>query len=413
MAEVCIIGMGYIGLPTALAFAQSGKTVCGVDISEDVCETINKGKIHIVEPGLEEVAQKVFIQGNLRAGTEPVPSDCYIIAVPTPITKDKKADLSYVKSAAQAVSKVLKSGNLVVLESTVPPRCTEDVLIPELEKSGLKAGKDFLVAHCPERVLPGKIMYELVHNNRIVGGIDEASAKAARDLYQSFVVGEMFLTSATTAELCKLMENTYRDVNIALANELALLSEQLGVDAWEVIKLANMHPRVNLHQPGPGVGGHCLAVDPWFIVEAQPNTAHIVGLARKTNDKMPHHVADLVEQNTKAKGKVVLLGATYKPDIDDMRESPTLETKEDLEERGFDVMVFEPHVPSGTQSIYEVAAGADTVVLCVHHTVFADIDFDHLAKVMAGKTILDTRAYFDSSKVNDAGLHYVCLGKGD
>jgi UDP-N-acetyl-D-mannosaminuronic acid dehydrogenase len=412
MAEVCVVGLGYIGLPTALAFAQGGKCVHGVDVSESVCETINEGKIHIVEPGLEEVAQHVHETGALWASTEPIESDSFIISVPTPITKDKKADLSYVRNAAQAVAKVLKPGNLVVLESTVPPRCTEDVLVPELEKSGLKAAEDFLVAHCPERVLPGKILYELKHNNRIIGGLNERSAEAARELYGTFVEGEMLLTSATTAELCKLMENTFRDVNIALANELALLCEKFEVDAWEVIELANKHPRVNLHQPGPGVGGHCLAVDPWFIVEAQPEEAKIIRLARETNDGMPHHVVDLISQHTQDGGKVVLLGAAYKPDIDDMRESPILEIKDELENRGYETVIFEPYLEGTRQTIYEATTGADTTVLCVNHSVFADIDLRLVAGAMKGKVIIDTKNYFDKEQVMAAGLQYIGLGNG-
>jgi len=410
--EVSVVGLGYIGLPTALIFAQNGKQVCGVDTSQSVCDTINQGKTHIVEPGLEEVAQKVHATGNLHAITKPIESDNFIIAVPTPITKDKKADLSYVKSAAQAISEVLKPGNLVVLESTVPPRCTEDILVPELEKSGLVAGKDFLVAHCPERVLPGQILYELVHNNRIIGGIDKESGVAARDLYAAFVQGDMFLTSATTAEMCKLMENTYRDVNIALANELALLCEKLEIDAWEVIRLANKHPRVNIHQPGPGVGGHCLAVDPWFIVEAQPELANIIRLARETNDGMPFHTANLVATHTAAGGKVVLLGATYKPDIDDMRESPILTLYENLAARGFDVVIVEPYNPDYAIDVYEAAKGADTLVLCVGHSVFSDIDLPRVSGLMRGKMLIDTKNYFDEAEVCEAGLSYVCLGNG-
>jgi len=412
MADVCVVGLGYIGLPTALAFAQSGKIVHGVDISQKVCDIINEGKIHIIEPNLEEVAEKVHATGRFHAAVKPAESNSYIIAVPTPITKDQKADLAYVKAAAKSVAEVLKPGDLVILESTVPPRCTLDILIPELEKSGLKAASDFLVAHCPERVLPGNLLYELTYNNRIIGGIDDASCKAAYDLYGSFVKGEMLLTTTTTAELCKLMENTYRDVNIALANELAMLSERFAVDAWEVISLANMHPRVNIHQPGPGVGGHCLAVDPWFIVEAQPEVAKIIKLARETNNSMPHYVANLVEARTNKEEKVLLLGATYKPDIDDIRESPILELRDELENRGFDVSIFEPLVYEEHTDVYEAALNASTVVLCVNHSVFENIDFKKLSKAMNGKVLIDTKNYFDKKTVAAAGLNYVCLGNG-
>ncbi len=412
MADICVIGLGYIGLPTALTFARHGKRVAGVDVSAEVCETINKGSIHIVEPGLAELAQQVHETGLFTTSRVPEESDAFIIAVPTPLTKDKKADLSYVKAAAAALAEVLRPGNLVVLESTVPPRTTLDVLVPELEKSGLKPSKDFLVAHCPERVLPGWILQELIYNNRIIGGIDEQSAKAARDLYTTFVKGEMFLTSSITAELCKLMENTYRDVNIALANELAMLSENYGADAWEVITLANRHPRVNLHQPGPGVGGHCLAVDPWFIVEAQPEVAQLIKQARDTNDAMPHHIARLVTENTTSGGKVALLGITYKANIDDMRESPVIKIRKELEEHGFEVVAYEPHIVSEYGSVYEAATGADTTVLCVNHALFSEVDFDMLASIMRGDLIIDVRNFLSEKKVRAAGLRYLCLGKG-
>jgi len=412
MAEVCVIGLGYIGLPTALAFANSGKSVCGVDALEAVCDSVNRGEVHIAEPGLDDIARSVHALGKLQATTKPLKSDCYIIAVPTPITKEKKADLSYVRNAARSIAGVLEPGNLVVLESTVPPRCTVDILVPELEKSGFEASRDFLVAHCPERVLPGKILHEIVYNNRIIGGIDEDSARAAKDLYSAFVQGDMLLTSSTTAELCKLMENTFRDVNIALANELAMLCEGFGVNAWEVIELANMHPRVNIHQPGPGVGGHCLAVDPWFIVEKQPEVARLIGISREVNDEMPHRVAEIISKNTVVGGKVVLMGVTYKPNIDDMRESPITDIRDILECEGHQVSIVDPFIQEFNHCIYGVAANADTVVLCVNHAAFNDVDLKELASVMRGKLLIDTRNFFEEGLAAEAGLRYVCLGNG-
>jgi len=412
MKNVCIVGLGYIGLPTALMFASHGVRVYGVDASKRVCDIINAGGIQIVETGLEEVARKVAKSGMFSADTQVKACENFIISVPTPITKDKKADLSYVVSAAEQIAPVLKKGNLVVLESTVSPRCTEDVLIPALEKSGLKAGVDFMVAHCPERVLPGRILYELQHNDRIIGGIDTESAKAARDLYAAFVKGNMFLTTATTAEMCKLMENTFRDVNIALANELAMLCDSLKVNVWEVVELANKHPRVNLHMPGPGVGGHCLAVDPWFIVESQPGTAKMIKLARETNDGMPGYVAGKIGEVVEPSSKVLLLGCTYKPNIDDMRESPIVHLFELLKEKGYAVDILDPFIEKYKGDIYEKAAGADLTVLCVNHSAFENIDLKKLAVSMNRKNLMDTRNFFDKEAAKAAGFAYYLLGDG-
>lgn len=411
MKQVCIIGLGYIGLPTAAMFASHGVKVKGADINPNICDTINEGKIHIEEPYLEQIVKQSVINGMLSASAKVEKSENFIIAVPTPITKEKKADLTYVVNAAQNVYPVLEKGNLVILESTVSPRCTEDVLIPILEKSGLKAGTDFYVAHCPERVLPGQIIYELEHNNRIIGGITEESAIKARDLYGAFVRGEMYLTDATTAELCKLMENTYRDVNIALANELSKICERLGVNAWDVVKYANKHPRVNLHQPGPGVGGHCLAVDPWFIVDATPDIAKIIELSRKTNDSMPHYVAHKISRIVPEGSKVVVLGCTYKPDVDDIRESPVMELIEILE-KDYEVEVVDPFVKQYNKNIYEAANNADLTILGVNHRQFKNISFDVLAKIVNNKTLLDTRNFYDRGVVLKSGFNYILLGDG-
>jgi len=411
MKQVSIIGLGYIGLPTAAMFASHGVKVKGVDVVQEICDIINEGKIHIEEPYLEEIVKQSVLSGMFSASTIVEPSDNFIIAVPTPITREKKADLSYVVKAAESIYPVLKPGNLVILESTVSPRCTEDVLIPVLEKSGLKAGRDFYVAHCPERVLPGKIIYELEHNNKIIGGITEESAIKAKELYSAFVQGEMHLTDATTAELCKLMENTYRDVNIALANELAKICDKLGVNVWDVVKYANKHPRVNLHQPGPGVGGHCLAVDPWFIVEATPELARIIELSRKTNDGMPAYVAQKVAGLVPDRAKVVVLGCTYKPDVDDMRESPVVELIEMLEEN-YQVEVVDPYIEKYDSNVYEVSNDADLIVLGVNHKQFKNLNFDVLAKIVKTKKILDTRNLFDKHAVTQSGFEYFLLGDG-
>jgi UDP-N-acetyl-D-mannosaminuronic acid dehydrogenase len=300
----------------------------------------------------------------------------------------------------------------VVLESTVSPRCTLDVLLPVLEESGLEAGKDFYLAHCPERVLPGQIIYELKHNNRVIGGVNMESAEKARELYSVFVEGKMYLTDTVTAELCKLMENTYRDVNIALANELAKICERLGTNAWDVIKYANKHPRVNIHQPGPGVGGHCLAIDPWFVVESAPDISPIIELSRNTNDSMPQYVADKIKDLVPHGSKIVVLGCTYKPDIDDLRESPIMDLVELLNDN-YEVVIVDPFINDYDVNVYEAATNAELVILGVHHKKFAAIDLVKLGKVLKTPVLLDTRNYFSRSDVERAGFEYHLLGASD
>ncbi|MGQ9832978.1 MAG: nucleotide sugar dehydrogenase, partial [Candidatus Villigracilaceae bacterium] len=304
--KLCVIGLGYIGLPTASMFAVNGLNVLGVDVNPSIVETLQNGGLHIHEPGLREAVQQAIQSGCLHIANQPEPADAFLIAVPTPFQqkdfgvfngeKYKKADLSAVTAAAESIVPHLRRGNLVVLESTSPPRTTVNLLAPILEKSGLKAGVDFHLAYSPERVLPGQILRELVENARVIGGITPESAQAGHDLYVTFVKGEIILTDATTAEMVKLMENTYRDVNIAIANEFARLAERLGVDVWEAISLANRHPRVKILSPGPGVGGHCISVDPWFLVEAAPDITPLIQSARHVNDSQPRYVFELVER---------------------------------------------------------------------------------------------------------------------
>ncbi|HEX9060351.1 MAG TPA: nucleotide sugar dehydrogenase [Clostridia bacterium] len=409
MREVCIIGLGYIGLPTAAMFATHGVKVRGVDVKKQICDKINEGLIHIEEPYLADLVKQAVLNGMISCSTETCSSDAFIIAVPTPITEDRKADLSYVENAGIEIAKVLKKGDLVILESTVSPRCTLDVLVPILERSGLKAGEDFYLAHCPERVLPGQIIYELENNNKIIGGINAESAEKAKDLYLNFVKGEIFLTDTVTAELCKLMENTFRDVNIALANELAKICERLGCNAWEVIKYANKHPRVNLHTPGPGVGGHCLAVDPWFIVEAMPEIAKIIELSRQINDSMPEFIHEKILGLVPEGSKVVVLGCTYKPDVDDIRESPVIHLV-DLLKNKYDVEIVDPYVKEFNKNIYEVSNNADIIILGVHHKQFRNLNFEVLGKIMKRLILLDTRNYYDRAMVEKFGFKYYLIG---
>ncbi|MFA6309394.1 MAG: nucleotide sugar dehydrogenase [Clostridia bacterium] len=415
--KICIIGIGYIGLPTAAMFAAHGYEVVGVDVNPNVVSELNKGKIVIEEPHLDKMVFDAVNSGNLTAKTQPEEADAFIISVPTPINKDKTADMRYVTAAAESIVPYLKEGNIVVLESTSPPRTVEDLILPILKKSGLKIGEQVFVAHSPERVLPGRILIELVENDRIVGGINKASSEAVRDLYKTFVKGEIFLTDATTAEMCKLMENTFRDVNIALANELAMLCESMGINAWDVIKLSNKHPRVNLHQPGPGVGGHCIAVDPWFIIEKNPEVSKIIHLSRITNDNMPKYVYEKSKKilsDIAGNKKVTIFGATYKPNVDDMRESPILELAELFEnDPKTEVKLTDPHIKSHPlleKNLIEAARGSSLVILGVNHAEFSNIDFAKLKSVMAAPNIFDTRNFWNKEELLTLGFNYYLLG---
>jgi len=415
--KICVLGLGYIGLPTAAMFATHGHQIVGVDVKEEIINALNNGKITINEPYLDIMVQAAVTSGNLVAQKEPERADVFIIAVPTPITEDKKADMAFVISATESIVPYLEEGNTIILESTSPIGTVKELMVPILEKSGLKVGSQLFLAHSPERVLPGKILIELVENNRIVGGIDKKSSEIVRDLYKTFVKGEIFITDATTAEMCKMMENTFRDVNIALANELAIICEKAGINAWEVINLCNKHPRVNIHQPGPGVGGHCIAVDPWFIVEKFPEDSQLIGMARNNNDRMPRHVLDRINEileNVPGKKKVCILGITYKPDVDDIRESPIIHLIDLMEAQGgFDIRVYDPFVSEHRylhRDIEAAAAGCDLLVLGVNHKVFDKINYRTIQEVMRSKNIFDTRNFIDMKQVEELGFKYHLLG---
>ncbi|MBP7634421.1 UDP-N-acetyl-D-mannosamine dehydrogenase [Candidatus Ozemobacteraceae bacterium] len=393
MRQICVIGLGYIGLPTSSILAAKGFSVLGVDVNPSVVETINGGRIHITEPDLDAFVKAAVGSGKLRAAIAPEPSDVFIIAVPTPFKAGHKPDMSYVEAATRSILPVVQPGNLVILESTSPPRTCEDIIAPILAESKLKVGTDVFVAHCPERVLPGQIMREVVENDRVIGGINPASAAKAKELYSAFVKGEIFLTDATTAEMVKLVENSFRDVNIAFANELSMICDRLDLNVWELIRLANRHPRVNILRPGCGVGGHCIAVDPWFIVDACPQEARLIRTAREVNDAKPHHVTSRIREAAKRFRKPVigLLGLSYKQDIDDLRESPAIEiAREFRSDPGVELMVCEPFVRSHAEfslaPLDEVMCRADIVVLLVPHTVFRNID----RELLKPKVVIDT-----------------------
>ncbi len=417
--KVCVLGLGYIGLPTASTFATHGLQVIGVDINPEVVQTLQNGGLHIQEPGLRTLVQAALRSGNLSIRNQPQEADAFIIAVPTPFYEDKKADLRAVSAAAAAIAPYLRKGNLVVLESTSPPRTTMDVVAPLLEQSGLKSGIDFHLAYVPERVLPGQILRELIENARVIGGVDRASAEAGRELYRLFVRGELILTDATTAEMVKLMENTYRDVNIAIANEFARLADRFGVDIWEAIALANRHPRVNILQPGIGVGGHCISVDPWFLVEAAPDLARLIRTARMVNDEQPAFVVDIIRRSVgDLRGvNVAALGLSYKADVDDVRESPAIAVCQQLLQAGAKVRAFEPNrvhikvegVPTA-QSLEEALQDAALMVILVAHQPFRTFDPATIAKMMPGRLVVDAVNLLDEWHWKAEGFRVVKLG---
>lgn len=417
--RVCVLGLGYIGLPTASMFAKHGIHVTGVDTNLSVIESLKQGKVHIFEPGLDEVVQEVLHNGNLHVASSPVESNAFIISVPTPFYNEKQADLSYVRSAAQSIVPFLREGNLVILESTSPPLTTQEVVKPILEKSGLLAGKDFLLAYSPERVLPGLILKELVENSRVIGGINEASAIAGRDLYKIIVKGEIVLTDSTTSEMVKLMENTYRDVNIAIANEFSRLADRFGVDIWEAVAIANLHPRVRILNPGPGVGGHCISVDPWFFVEAAPDITPLIHTARQVNDSQPGFViSGLKNILGDLKGKrIVALGLAYKPDVDDLRESPAVEVVHLLAKAGAEVTVFEPFKTDFTiegvtsaGSFDKAVQDAELLLLLVGHTEFKSLEPETVALQTPSRVVFDTVNCWQPARWKSAGFVVKRLG---
>lgn len=406
---VAVIGLGYIGLPTAAILATNGINVIGVDVNQNTVDAVNRGEVPFVEPDLGVHVAGAVSQGNLRATTETPSAQAYIVAVPTPFREDHSADLSYIEAAARGIAPQLVGDELVILESTSPPRATRHMaeyilaLRPDLSLDGAGGAPVIHFAHCPERVLPGRVMIELVTNDRIVGGITSAAAELAKDLYAVFCQGEILVTDDVTAEMAKLVENSYRDVNIAFANELSVISDKLGIDVWELIRLANHHPRVNILQPGPGVGGHCIAVDPWFIVAAAPTESRLIRTAREVNDSKPEWVVEQVRKAAESFGseaKIATLGLAFKANIDDLRESPAIGITAALADElpTATVLVAEPHVEALPKALAnrrnvelanteDAIAQADVVVVLVDHDEFKNVD----SGLLAGKAIVDTR----------------------
>ncbi len=414
LEKLCVVGLGYIGLPTASLLATKGFQVHGVDTDPSVVETINQGLIHIHEPALDVIVKAAVNSGRLAAALEPEPADVFILAVPTPIRPDKSPELDYVLRAAEMVAPHVRPGSLVILESTSPVCTTETVAgvlaarRPDLRLASRDnpagptgfGAEQVYVAHCPERVLPGQILRELVENDRIVGGVDRPSTERAVAFYRSFVAGNILATDSRTAELAKLTENSFRDVNIAFANELSLVCERLAIDVWELVSLANHHPRVNILKPGPGVGGHCIAVDPWFIVDSVPDLTRLIRTAREVNDGKPHHVVAAVRRKAERFRDPVIacLGLAFKADVDDLRESPAVEIVAALAEEAVGrLLVVEPHVrelPPALRAqgvsltdLVTALGEADIVVVLVDHTAFGYVD----RSAIQDKVVIDTR----------------------
>lgn len=403
--RICVLGLGYIGLPTSGIFSTNGIYVHGVDVLPEVVDTVNKGKIHIFEPYLESMIKNSVEKGMLKASTKPDFADAFIICVPTPLNEDKSPDLSYVEQATQAIIPYIKKGNLIVLESTSPPGTTKKITSILEKHTNMLAGEDFFVAYCPERVLPGFILKELVENERNIGGINKKSSEKAKELYRIFVKGDIYLTDSITAEMTKLVENTYRDINIAFANELSIICDKLSIDVFHLIRLANKHPRVNIHQPGVGVGGHCIAVDPWFIVHSMKDDTTLIQTAREINDYKPDYVFDKVLTEIDRVGKhkesvtVGCFGISYKADIEDIKESPAFKVVLNLIDSGkCEVRVCDPYVYKSEyvrkslkfdvyENPIEEVNRSDILVLLVDHRQFRELDH----KYLAGKPIIDTR----------------------
>jgi UDP-N-acetyl-D-mannosaminuronic acid dehydrogenase len=417
--KICVLGMGYIGLPTSSTFASRKIHVSGVDVNEKVIDSLQRGELHIIEAGLQPLMLEAINTGFLSFSGKVSAADAFIIAVPTPFKEGKLADMKFVVSAAESILPHLNKGNLVVLESTSPPRTTVDLVAPILERSGLKAGVDFFLAYSPERVLPGQILRELIDNARVIGGVNKESAEAGRDLYATFVKGDIILTDATTAEMVKLMENTYRDINIAAANEFSRLAVRFGIDVWEAIRLANRHPRVKILNPGPGVGGHCISVDPWFLVESAPDITSLISSARKVNDSQPHFVVDWIERKLGHLSgmQICALGLTYKPDVDDFRESPAVDVVKLLTAKGAYVKAYDPFTmrePLGginpTRDLSNALENADVAVILVPHEEIRKLAPSDFSAYPSLKVIFDTVNVTGNSKWSSTPIKIYRLG---
>jgi UDP-N-acetyl-D-mannosaminuronic acid dehydrogenase len=413
--NIAVIGLGYIGLPTAALLARGGHRVYGYDVNAELRRNLQRGALDGAEAPVREAVLSALHEGRLHIVDRVPDAQAYILCLPTP-THEGKPDLRYVEAAASAVASIAQPGSILVLESTVPPGATERIFERALHGAG-KSGADFVIAHCPERVIPGAIVQELRENARVVGGRTPHDAEVVAGLYASFCEGSITCTSARVAEFVKIVENTFRDVNIAFANELAIVGEELGIDVWETIELANKHPRVNILQPGPGVGGHCIPVDPQFLSDANPFVTELVQAARRVNERMPNRIVRRIVElvDPAAGGKIALLGAAYKGDVDDARESPTVRIDGLLRERGYTTAIYDPlvskfHRPL-CRSVEEAARDAEALVLITPHSVFRSIRPEDIAPLMRTPRLVDTRNFFEAKEWERHGFACYLLGR--
>lgn len=417
MTKICVLGLGYIGLPTALLFANNGNEVIGVDVNEVIVSHLNEGKMTLDESGMQELLNHAIGKGSFKAQTHVEDADVFLIAVPTPLDIETKlSDLKYVISACEMIKPYLKKDILVIIESTIPPGTCEKKIKIILEKSGLKVSNDFFISHCPERAIPGNTIYEMVNNDRIIGGIDDKSTEMAKSLYSCFVKGQMHLTNSRTAEMVKLMENTYRDINIALANELAQIADDYGVDVWEAIRIANKHPRVDILNPGPGVGGHCIAVDPWFLT-GETTKSRIIQLSREINDSMPNYVIQLVKKILAGmvNPTLTILGVAYKGNVADTRATPARKFIKLAENEGYNIKIYDPYVEKFEYQISgleDALMDSDCAIILTDHTEFKDIDPAKVSTLMRHKNLIDTKNIVKILNWKDQGFHVKILGDG-
>jgi UDP-N-acetyl-D-mannosaminuronic acid dehydrogenase len=417
MKKICILGLGHIGLPTATLLATHGNEVIGIDTNNSIVETVNKGLAPFPEPNLQELLREAIKSKTLIAKTEVEEADVFIIAVPTPLDKEIKiAELKHVRLAAEMIYPHLRKGNLVIIESTVPPGTSEKLLVRILGKSRLQVSNDFYLAHCPERAIPGNTVHEMINNDRIIGGVDKRSAELAKLLYSSFVKGNFYLTDMTTAEFVKLMENAFRDVNVALANEFAKMASDFGVNVWEAIALANKHPRVKILNPGPGVGGHCIPVDSRFLSENSLQ-CKIISLTREINDSMPNYVLQIVKKmlNGINDSIITVFGVAYKGGVEDTRETPALKFIKLAENEGYKVKIYDPYVEKFEYEMLDLKESledSDCIVLITDHPEFKQIDPKEISGIVRNKNLVDTRNTLNGERWRKAGFNVKVLGDG-
>ncbi len=412
LKKICVVGLGYIGLPTACYLAKAGYKVIGVDINEKIIQTLKEGKVPFEEPGLQTLLDGGF--KNFEFSLTPKQADVFIISVPTPVTKTKKPNLSYIKRVTKSIAKLINDNNLVIVESTITPGCSEKIILPILKRE--QPDYRIFLAHAPERAIPGRTLTEMVENDRIIGGIDKDSAELAKNLYSTFVKGKIHLTDTTTAETVKLLENTYRDINIAFANEITKLCDKIGINVWEAIKFANLHPRVNIHLPGPGVGGHCISVDPWFLMRKDGVGNEMIKLSRMINDSMPNYIIKCVSKMLEdiKNPTITILGAAYKANVDDWRETPALKIIELAKNRKWKVKVHDPLLkgfPYEIEKDFKIATqNSDCLLILADHSFYQTVKPREI-KNMKNKNIFDSRNSINLTSWEEAGFTIKILGK--